>query len=957
MPQEKILIKFEAVDSEKLIKAIKTLDVQSKKLTGSMNGVAGSIKQTGTRSKAAAKSAGILDVSHHRLSATNGLLAKSFATLRSKMLLVSFGAMLIEKGITSLVKQYGAQEAANERLRAGLANVADTSEGVTQRLIDYSSALQQTTAFGDEFITSGMVQLTTFNLNEKAIKALTPQVLNVARAIQTVNGQMPDLNSLFIAFGKATSTGIGTLTRYGVVLTENERATLEAMDANEAAVEIANILKKQYGGLADAYKKTTAGQLEMAANARGDAAEALGEILAPAALKVSNALKLIFEAVADLPKKMKSLETSLYAAATAGGVAATAFGGFATALGHVKKAAVTLFAVLRANPIVAIASAVGAATFGLLEYFDVFKDGNSDIEDSNKHFKDFNKNLKDQIEFAKQQQEIEKVIQGLVDKTVEGQIASTLALIQKIQANKNLFDSERDYMNVMKDLIATFQKLNPAHQEHLSAIEEEKKRLKALEKDKEDFVKNTLKRIAADEKSNQKFLDGIMTQEKYVKMIRESQNEENTLFQIKKDIVLTNQQLAVELGLLTQTEVNRMNKTKEQIELERQQMEQQIKAIELDKERQEALDNIPYKATIVDMNSYLEMKKQILEAEKKDQEFWDKRLERKVFRKDPKMQGADLNFKEIEASLNKELGLTEESEDKKLKLIAIANQKRIAFAKDRLTEINLLDIDQLDKQKKIKDLQLETEEMFAADVLAIHKKLKEDQADVDRDAADEQKARRNEVLSDTFQAFQKTTSMFGDLAHKRMEADVKAVKESSDYQIAQANNDYDTMEKLEKDAKNAHHDSLVAAFRMEQGANLVQIGMDTASAVVKAYKLSPATFGMPWSGVLAGLGLAQAAMVASQPAPQKFQYGGMVGGNRHSQGGTMIEAEQGEFVMNRDAVEGIGIENLNRMNQGGGGGAIHVSVQGNVLTSDFVENELADSIKDAIRRGTDFGIN
>ena len=40
----------------------------------------------------------------------------------------------------------------------------------------------------------------------------------------------------------------------------------------------------------------------------------------------------------------------------------------------------------------------------------------------------------------------------------------------------------------------------------------------------------------------------------------------------------------------------------------------------------------------------------------------------------------------------------------------------------------------------------------------------------------------------------------------------------------------------------------------------------------------------------------------------------------------------------------------------GGGGGITVNVSGNVLTSDFVEGELADNIREAVRRGTDFGI-
>ena len=87
----------------------------------------------------------------------------------------------------------------------------------------------------------------------------------------------------------------------------------------------------------------------------------------------------------------------------------------------------------------------------------------------------------------------------------------------------------------------------------------------------------------------------------------------------------------------------------------------------------------------------------------------------------------------------------------------------------------------------------------------------------------------------------------------------------------------------------------------------------------------------------------------------KFAQGGLVGGRRHSQGGTMIEAEQGEFVMSRNAVDAIGIENLNRMNRGGGG-AVNVTFTGNVMSQDFIENEAIPQIKEAIRRGADIGV-
>ena len=108
--------------------------------------------------------------------------------------------------------------------------------------------------------------------------------------------------------------------------------------------------------------------------------------------------------------------------------------------------------------------------------------------------------------------------------------------------------------------------------------------------------------------------------------------------------------------------------------------------------------------------------------------------------------------------------------------------------------------------------------------------------------------------------------------------------------------------------------------------------------------------------LIGAIGAAQtAAAYKANPIP-KFAQGGLIGGRRHSQGGTMIEAEQGEFMVNRDAVNTLGLGTLNRINQGGGS-MITVNVSGNVLTQDFVEGELAENIKDAVRRGTDFGLS
>ena len=163
--------------------------------------------------------------------------------------------------------------------------------------------------------------------------------------------------------------------------------------------------------------------------------------------------------------------------------------------------------------------------------------------------------------------------------------------------------------------------------------------------------------------------------------------------------------------------------------------------------------------------------------------------------------------------------------------------------------------------------------------------------------------------------------------------------------------DIDDLAATQKDAKEK-------AWKQQNA--LIQLGIiaDTAGAIMGIWRDVPKfDFGssaFALSLLVGGLGAAQLGIVRGQSMP-KFATGGMIGGRRHSQGGTMIEAEQGEFVMSRSAVQSVGIENLNRMNEGGGGGSVTVNVSGNVLSQDFVEGELAENIKEAIRRGTDFG--
>lgn len=182
-------------------------------------------------------------------------------------------------------------------------------------------------------------------------------------------------------------------------------------------------------------------------------------------------------------------------------------------------------------------------------------------------------------------------------------------------------------------------------------------------------------------------------------------------------------------------------------------------------------------------------------------------------------------------------------------------------------------------------------------------------------------------------------------------AELAELKQSRRYQRASATK----REDMEKDIEAKTNARLKRAFKRNQDLEKAGVLIDAARATMKAIKVNPTGWGMPWTAFIAAQAALQLATINAQKPP-KMAYGGLIGGEPHSRGGTMIEAERGEFVISRRGVDAIGIETLNRINQGGGTGAINISFNGNVLSKDFIEDEAIPQIKEAIRRGADIGV-
>ena len=174
--------------------------------------------------------------------------------------------------------------------------------------------------------------------------------------------------------------------------------------------------------------------------------------------------------------------------------------------------------------------------------------------------------------------------------------------------------------------------------------------------------------------------------------------------------------------------------------------------------------------------------------------------------------------------------------------------------------------------------------------------------------------------------------------------------------------------KKKRDVDELKHSKKLNALMMDQAsAFLSQFrGTEVLAARIQQYKVITDGISATMKSFSKGggwpSGVLPAAMSAAFAASQVIAISKSIGEMENAQFGmdeivtkpTMIMAGEGGRAesVQITPLEGPNLEGP----QEGGGGAINISISGNVLSQDFVEGELAENIKEAIRRGTDFGI-
>lgn len=277
--------------------------------------------------------------------------------------------------------------------------------------------------------------------------------------------------------------------------------------------------------------------------------------------------------------------------------------------------------------------------------------------------------------------------------------------------------------------------------------------------------------------------------------------------------------------------------------------------------------------------------------------------------------------------LKKEAAQTKEAQEK----LTIDLELNEADRQRRLAEIKA---NGLIKELEIENTRIETLKVLGDDTLADRIRLIENEAEIKRKAIDkeiiseEEKAAKLELLNaQTQQAIRKErertdfeaidnalkigkelNAIFGtfiEIQKEQSEQRIQQLTEAAEIEKENINNTLDEYEDKNRklEASELRLQRRIAAEKLKQAKldkakAIFDVFLNTAQAVTAAYATSVATFGQPFAGFAAAQGLLQASLIAAKPLP-RFKQGGPIGGRSHEAGGTIIEAEKGEFVVNK----------------------------------------------------------
>ena len=230
----------------------------------------------------------------------------------------------------------------------------------------------------------------------------------------------------------------------------------------------------------------------------------------------------------------------------------------------------------------------------------------------------------------------------------------------------------------------------------------------------------------------------------------------------------------------------------------------------------------------------------------------------------------------------------------------------------RLAFLRRLEIEEgtsLDRRINIIELEAKKRQDNIRNTVADTKKANElinlDEAQTQEAITAERKKSADEAIDQALQVAQATADLFTsilDLQVTQSEARIEQINAASEAEkLAIEKSTQSEIDKQRQlDALRLRTERKIAAEKTKQ-AKIEKASAIFTAIINTAAEVTKNIANPVLAAITAAAGLVQIGIITAQPIP-KFKKGGPVGGRSHEAGGTLIEAEKGEYVVNKNSV-------------------------------------------------------
>lgn len=238
--------------------------------------------------------------------AAMGKTIKGFAKTAVAVFATIRAASKLKEYAQECVTAAKAQIDAETKLETVLKNVEaiqirgpNAAAEAAQNLKNTASDLQKTGVLGDEVLLSGMQQLATFQLDDRAISTLSTGMADLLAQQKGLGATQNDAVSVANMIGKVMTGSTGALTKMGITFTDAQEEILKTGDAEQRAATLAQVLQQNVGGVNEALAQTDQGKIQQAENTIGDLKEQIGMKLLPVIANVMSKVTPIIGKAVD----------------------------------------------------------------------------------------------------------------------------------------------------------------------------------------------------------------------------------------------------------------------------------------------------------------------------------------------------------------------------------------------------------------------------------------------------------------------------------------------------------------------------------------------------------------------------------------------------------------------------------------------------------------------------------